>query len=175
MVKVPSDCPLIDPAVLDRVLQRYLDDPGRFDYVSNLHPASYPDGNDVEVMSRAALETAWREARRPFEREHTTPFLWDQPARFRIDNVRWEGPSDLSMTHRFTLDYPEDLAFISEVYAALWTKERPVFDLAAILSLLDDRPELMALNRRYAGVNWYRHHLAELRTKGPADTRAPGA
>jgi spore coat polysaccharide biosynthesis protein SpsF len=174
VVKIPSDCPLVDPAVVDRVLQAFLGDPDRFDYVGNLHPASYPDGNDVEVMSRAALETAGREARRPFEREHTTPFLWDQPRRFRIGNVVWESGRDLSMTHRWTLDYPADFALISAVYAALWRRDAPVFSLEAILGLLERRPDLMRLNASYAGVNWYRHHLGELSTVRPAETRDPG-
>ncbi|MDZ7766291.1 MAG: NTP transferase domain-containing protein [Melioribacteraceae bacterium] len=51
VVKIPSDCPLIDPLVIDKVLKHYLDNRGRYDYVSNLHPATYPDGNDVEIMS----------------------------------------------------------------------------------------------------------------------------
>ena len=173
VVKIPSDCPLIDPAVVDAVLQAFLTRTHRFDYVSNLHPASYPDGNDVEVMSRSALETAGREARRPFEREHTTPFLWDQPARFRVLNVAWESGRNLSMSHRFTLDYPADLAFVSAVYAALWRPDRQAFDLAAILTLLDEHPELMKINAQYAGVNWYRHHLDELSTVSHAETREP--
>jgi spore coat polysaccharide biosynthesis protein SpsF len=82
--------------------------PDAFDYVSNLHPATYPDGNDVEVMSMATLETAWREAGRPFEREHTTPFIWEQPSASASATSSWETGRDLSMSHRFTLDYAED-------------------------------------------------------------------
>ena len=77
VVKIPSDCPLIDPQVIDKVLQYYLDH--NFDFVSNLHPATYPDGNDVEVMSFKTLETAWKEAQKDFEREHTTPYIWEHP------------------------------------------------------------------------------------------------
>ena len=58
VVKIPSDCPLIDPAVIDEVIARYLAHEGALDYASNLHPATYPDGNDVEIFSRTALETA---------------------------------------------------------------------------------------------------------------------
>ncbi len=79
VVKIPSDCPLIDPAVIDRVLGFYVARHDEYDFVSNLHPPSWPDGNDVEVMSLAALEAAWKEARTPVEREHTTPFIWDPP------------------------------------------------------------------------------------------------
>jgi spore coat polysaccharide biosynthesis protein SpsF len=170
VVKIPSDCPLIDPAVVDRVLEVYLRNCSEYDYVSNLHPASYPDGNDVEVMRMAALEEAWAMARRGFEREHTTPFLWENPARFHLANVAWEAGLDLSMTHRWTIDYKEDYQFILAVYEALYPTN-PLFGLADILGLLESRPELPAINARYAGVNWYRHHLGELRTVTPAQTR----
>src|SRR5262249_53456169 len=83
VVKIPSARPLSDPAVIDRVIGYYLSRRGWFDYVSNLHPATYPDGNDVEIMSYEALESAWNEASTPAQREHTTPFLWDNPDRFR--------------------------------------------------------------------------------------------
>ena len=171
VVKVPSDCPLIDPAVIDRTLAAFLAAEGRYDYVSNLHPATYPDGNDVEVLSFEALDSAWREARRPHEREHTTPFVWDQPERFRIGNVTWETGLDLSMTHRFTVDYPEDYVFVAAVYGALWSAAAPIFGLAEIFDLLSARPGLVSLNRRHLGVNWYRHHLPELRTITPRETR----
>ena len=177
VVKIPSDCPLIDPAAIDRVIGAYLERPERYDFVSNLHPASWPDGNDVEVVPLPVLATAWREAVRPHEREHTTPFVWDRPERFRLGNVRWETGDDLSMSHRFTIDYPEDHAFVSAVYDALWAPGaaaagRP-FGLAEILALLAARPEIFELNRRYAGVNWYRNHLDELATVGAGQTRNP--
>ncbi|HYL05452.1 MAG TPA: glycosyltransferase family protein [Thermoanaerobaculia bacterium] len=174
VVKIPSDCPLIDPAVIDRVIGCHLEQPERYDFVSNLHPATYPDGNDVEVMPLAVLETAWREATRPHEREHTTPFLWDQPRRFRLGNVCWETGRDLSMSHRFTVDYPEDYAFVSAVFDALWTSDPPrEFGLNEILGLLAARPDIFELNRRYAGVNWYRNHLGDLATVGAGETRRP--
>ena len=171
VIKIPSDCPLIDPAAIDRVLSAFLSGPGRYDFVSNLHPPTWPDGNDVEVMTFAALEQAHRSASAPHEREHTTPYFWDRPERFRVGNVAWETGLDFSMTHRFTLDYPDDYAFVAAVYEALWRRDRPVFPLADILALLEGRPDLRETNARYAGVNWYRHHLADLRTVPAAATR----
>jgi spore coat polysaccharide biosynthesis protein SpsF len=168
VAKVPSDCPLIDPTVIDAVFQRFAQ--GDCDYVSNLHPASYPDGNDVEVMTRSALETAWREAALPMEREHTTPFIWERPQRFRIANVVWESGRDYSMSHRWTIDYPEDYEFIRRVYEALYPVDS-AFGLDDILELLDRQPELAQINARYAGVNWYRHHLHELKTVAQHQTR----
>lgn len=163
VVKIPSDCPLIDPDAIDSVLGLYQARRDDFDFVTNLHPATWPDGNDVEVMTMSALEVAYHAASRSFEREHTTPFIWERPERFRIGNVRWETGLDYSKSHRFTVDYPEDLAFVSRVYDELCTPARPVFPLAAILDLLDARPELMTLNARYRGESWHRAHLHELR------------
>ena len=171
VVKIPSDCPLIDPAVIDRVLGFFEETKGQYDFVSNLHPATYPDGNDVEVMTSAALATAWREARRPLEREHTTPFFWENPARFRLANVAWETGLNYSMSQRFTIDYPADYAFIKAVYEALYPVN-PHFGLTDILTLLKQRPDLYALNADLAGVNWYRHHLDELKTVDAANTKS---
>jgi spore coat polysaccharide biosynthesis protein SpsF len=75
------------------------------------------------------------------------------------------------MSHRWTIDYPEDYEFIRTVYDELWTEEEPVFSLGDILNLLDGRPDIAALNSRYAGVNWYRDHLDELKTVTPAETK----
>lgn len=171
VVKIPSDCPLIDPSVIDRVLQFYLDHRTEFDFVSNLHPATYPDGNDVEVMPFDVLQTAWREATKDFEREHTTPFIWERPERFRIGNVVWETGLNYSMSHRWTIDYPEDYEFIKRVYDELWNERSPIFSLNDILTLLEKKPELAAINARYAGVNWYRHYAGELKTVSSAEYR----
>lgn len=171
VVKVPSDCPLVDPAVIERVIGFYLDHAGEYDFVSNLHPATYPDGNDVEVMPMAALEAAWREATLPFQREHTTPFLWDQPERFRVGNVAWETGLDYSMSHRWTIDYQADYEFVRAVYDALYRPEQPIFELRDVLALVARRPDIHALNAHLAGVNWYRHHRDQLRTVRPEHTR----
>jgi spore coat polysaccharide biosynthesis protein SpsF len=170
VIKIPSDCPLIDPAIIDRVIGFYLGHPDAYDFVSNLHPATWPDGNDVEIMRFAALERAWREADRPMEREHTTPYIWERPAVFRVGNVAMENGCDLSMSHRFTIDYPADYAFIRSVFDELYPAN-PFFGVGDILALLERRPEIYAINARFAGVNWYRLHLDELKTVGKEQTR----
>jgi len=163
VIKIPSDCPLIDPRVIDQVIGYYLAHLGQYDFVSNLHPASYPDGNDVEVMALAALEAAWREATLPLEREHTTPYLWENPDRFRIGNVLWETGLDYAQSHRWTIDYEEDYAFIRAVYDALYPST-PTFGLDDILAFLRANPDVAALNAQYAGQYWYRNHPGELKT-----------
>ena len=171
VVKIPSDVPLIDPKIIDKVLSFYLENDDKYDFVSNLHPASYPDGNDVEVIPTSILETAYNEAVLPMEREHTTPFIWENPDRFRVGNVVWGSGKDYSMSHRFTIDYPEDYEFIKRVYDELYEKD-PKFGLVDILNLLDQKPEILELNRKYAGVNWYRNHLDELKTVNKEQTKS---
>lgn len=154
VAKIPSDCPLIDPGVIDRVLRTYLQAPQSYDFVSNLHPPSYPDGNDVEVMSMAALTTAWAEATRPHEREHTTAYLWDQPERFRTGNVRWETGQDLSSSVRLTVDHPEDLALVRAIYEGLYRPSKPFFTVDEVVAFLDTRPDVRQLNAAYLGQTW---------------------
>jgi spore coat polysaccharide biosynthesis protein SpsF len=153
VVKIPSDCPLIDPAVIEQVLGAYVERAGELDFVTNLYPASWPDGNDVEVIPMRVLATAHFEARGTFEREHTTPFVWQRPELFRIHNVRSSG-TDLSSTHRFTLDYEDDYALIDSVYEALFRPERPVFGLGEILPFLARHPEILRKNVRYWGQTY---------------------
>jgi len=170
VVKIPSDCPLIDPAVIDEVLELYVHRACHFDYVSNLHPATQPDGFDVEIFSREALESAWREARAPHEREHTTPFIWDQPERFRIGNVSRTDGNDYSRSHRVVLDYPADFLVIARVFTDLHSAN-PLFTVDDVVRWLDAHPATAGLNAPYHGVNWYRHHVGALRTISSADTR----
>ncbi|MCX8105395.1 MAG: glycosyltransferase family protein [Ignavibacterium album] len=163
VVKIPSDCPLIDFRIIDKVIDFFIKNSNKYDFVSNLHPATYPDGNDVEIMHYSVLETAWKNATRKLEREHTTPYIWENPDKFRIGNVEWETGLNYSMSYRFTIDYPEDYEFIKKVYDELYHKN-PKFGLSEILSLLEEKPEIKKINEKYNGVNWYRNHLNELKT-----------
>lgn len=170
VLKIPSDCPLIDPAIIDQVLDVYFADPGNYDYISNLHPATFPDGNDVEIMTMDCLEKTWREAQRPLELEHTTPYIWENQDKFRIANVIWNTGKDYSMSHRFTIDYEEDYLFINRVFEELYPAN-PAFTCEDILNLLDQQPDIYNINARYAGVNWYRNHLDELKTISSGQTK----
>ncbi|WP_461451852.1 cytidylyltransferase domain-containing protein [Mucilaginibacter sp.] len=170
VLKIPSDCPLIDPRIIDGVLDFFLESEDEYDYVSNLHPATWPDGNDVEVMTIDCLEKALRLSTKPLELEHTTPYIWENPDQFKIGNVEWGTGKDYSMSHRFTIDYPEDYDFIKRVYEELYLKNDR-FSCDDIINLLNEKPEIYHINAKYAGVNWYRHHLDELSTISAAQTK----
>ena len=170
--KLTADNPLIDPAVIDQVVGFYLTHRGDYDYVSNNHPPTWQDGQEVEVIRAAALETAWREADKPFQREHVTPFIWDQPERFRIGNVartddRWYRD------YRWTLDYPEDYLFVKAVFEELYPA-RPDFTTDDVMDLLRRRPDIHAINANRAGYVWYREHLDALRTVAGSGHRKQG-
>jgi len=142
IVRITADCPLLDPEVSGRVLAEYVARRPDIDYVSNVHPPTYPDGLDTEVFSVGALETAAREARLPSEREHVTPYLWNPANHFRLYNVT--NSEDLS-DHRWTVDEPADLKFVNEVFEALG-RSAVRAGMVEILRLLKDRPELRQIN-----------------------------
>ena len=153
VVRITADCPLLDPEVSGRVVSEYRRRPGEVDYVSNVHPPTYPDGLDTELVSAAALERAWREASPGSDREHVTPYIWSRPERFRLVNI---GSAEDLSGHRWTVDDARDLAFVREVYrrlapprsaapAPFGTGAMP-FGMGAVLDLLRACPDLAQLN-----------------------------
>lgn len=143
IVRVTADCPLISPSVTGRVVQAYLSAVPPCDYVSNSRQRSYPRGLDIEVFSFRALEKAHREATRPEDREHVTPYIWRQPDVFRLGIEI--GEVDRSNL-RLTVDTPEDFGLVRRIYMALYPSN-PAFDLVDIVELLDQHPDWLALNR----------------------------
>ena len=155
IVRVTADDPFKDPEIIDLVAAAYFEDPSA-DYVSNAIDPTFPDGLDVEVVSRAALAIAWKEARLASEREHVTPFIWKRRERFRIISVKYSR--DLS-DHRWTLDYPEDLAFTRAVYHHLYHGQ--VFHMRDVLALLDEHPEIAKINAGHVKNEGYTQSLEE--------------
>jgi glutamate-1-semialdehyde 2,1-aminomutase/spore coat polysaccharide biosynthesis protein SpsF len=142
IVRITADCPLIDPHVIDKVVETYR--AGAFDYATNTLRYTYPDGLDTEVCSVAALGTAWKEAQLPSEREHVTSYL-RSCQRFRIANI--ENESDLSAYNfRWTVDEAADLDFVRTVYCRMWSNHHFLFFLEDILQLLENEPELVRMN-----------------------------
>ena len=141
VVRITSDCPLIDPVVIDQVIEQFLDND--CDYCSNSHIRTYPRGLDTEVFSFKTLEEAWNEARKDYEREHVTPYIIENPDKFKLLNVA----NDIDLSHlRWTLDTKEDFEFISAVYKRIYPKKQ-LFLMDDVLELLDKEPELIEINR----------------------------
>jgi len=141
VVRITSDCPMIDPKIVDLVIGIFLNLPD-IDYVSNsLPPRSFPRGLDTEVMTFKALERAWIEDEDPKMREHVTPYIYRNPNKFNIRSV--VNNKDLS-SYRWTLDTPEDLAFIQTVYGHFGDDH---FTTRDVLEYLDKHPEYVSINR----------------------------
>ena len=133
MVRLTADCPLTDWTLIDALVERHLAEDA--DYTSNNLPErTWPHGLDAEVARPAALLRAGREAADPYEREHVTPFLYRRPGEHRLAGL----PRAPSLAHlRWTVDYPEDLAFVRRVYAQLYPA-KPDFGTDDILALAEN-------------------------------------
>jgi UDP-2,4-diacetamido-2,4,6-trideoxy-beta-L-altropyranose hydrolase len=143
IMRVTSDCPLIDPAVCAAVLA--LRAATGADYASNNMPRLFPHGLDCEAFTRHGLELAAASATDPYDREHVTPWLRRQP---ELKRANLTGPGWPANTHRWTLDYPEDFTFFDAVFQA--AEATQLADMQAILSLLGARPDLSAINATHA-------------------------
>ena len=164
IVRATAGCPLIDPAVIDRVVSRF--QKGDCDYVSNTFRYTYPDGLDAEVFSFRALEQAWREANKPSEREQVTPYL--KSGKFRTANVECESPQP-SDSLRWTVDEPADLEYVRNIYAAINGNRK--FGFRDVLELLGQRPERAAKQGTAISNQGYYRSLYGQAHGGPAPKR----
>ena len=139
VVRITSDCPLIDPELVDETVEVFRDE--HADYASNVFPRTYPRGLDTEVFSFDALDRAWREAREAHQREHVTPYLYEHPQIFKLASL--SGAADYSR-YRWTLDTREDLELLRAIYSRF--DGRDDFSWKEVLRLMEREPELAELN-----------------------------
>jgi spore coat polysaccharide biosynthesis protein SpsF len=142
VIRITSDCPLIDPEIIDKTVRAFLHE--KPDYASNAVIRTYPRGLDNEVMTFQTLDRAWREARSPYQRVHVTPYIYENPELFRIVAVTGEGDHSI---YRWTVDTPEDLELVRAVYSRLGRK---TFLWRDVLSLMVREPQLVEINRSVA-------------------------
>jgi glutamate-1-semialdehyde aminotransferase/spore coat polysaccharide biosynthesis protein SpsF (cytidylyltransferase family) len=160
IVRVTGDCPLVDPALIASMLERFRR--GDLAYLSNVSPPTFPDGLDVEVVARAALETAATEAREPHEREHVTPFIRERGARFPSENVVCPL-GDFSALH-WSVDEPEHLALIGDLLAETRVAQP---SLAELIDAVKRRPDLMERSRGRRDAGAIRTFLESMEARAP--------
>lgn len=142
IVRVTADCPLLDPLLVDDIVSTHLKEGNHYtSFVFDRHP----NGIGAEIFRSKDLETAEREAKEPYEREHVTPFFYLHPERFKIGFIA-PDPKIRRPDLRLTLDTAEDLALIRAVYGALYQDGR-IFATRDVVEFLDAHPELLELNR----------------------------
>ena len=140
IVRLTGDCPLIDPKIVDEVID-YMK-LGNFDYVSNSMEPSYPDGLDVEVFSFETLEYVYANAERLIEKEHVTLYIANNRNKFKIGV--YKNQIDLSY-HRWTVDDPVDFELVTSIFEGLGHLNGD-FVMEDILKFLEENPELTSLN-----------------------------
>ena len=141
IVRVTCDNPLIDPTLIDDAIDVFVNN--QYDYVTNCKPRTYPQGTEVEVFSFSALENAWKNSKKPSEKEHVTPYFYNNQDKFQIFNI--ENDSDLSR-YRWTVDGEKDLEFVKIIHSKI--KKSPIL-MKDILQLLIDEPNLIKINEEY--------------------------
>lgn len=142
VVRLTSDCPLIDPSVIDRVVGYYLEHHDHYDYVSNTLERTYPRGLDTEVFSFKVLDKVNHEAEEANYREHVTAYIYSNPGEYRMNQVT----QDIDMSsYRLTVDTEEDFLLISKIIEALYPKN-PQFQLEDVYQLLLRHPEWKRIN-----------------------------
>jgi spore coat polysaccharide biosynthesis protein SpsF len=148
VIRVTSDCPLLDPELIGAMLKRFLQATNvgeEFDYMSNGLRRTFPRGLDAEIFTMAALQRTHAAATQPYEREHVTPYIYQHPEQFRI--YSFEAKEDLS-SHRWTLDTEDDLAMLTHVFDAL-ASSVSFLRTADVLAFLRSHPDVAKIN---AGV-----------------------
>jgi len=140
IIRITADCPLIDPDIIDKAVRLYFK--SNADYCSNTLEETFPDGEDVEVFSRDALNRAWEEASLMSEREHVTPYIKKHPEKFKL--ASFKNKKNLS-GKRWTLDEARDFKFIKAVLEMLYPTS-PDFHLADILDIVRRNPYLESMN-----------------------------
>ncbi|WP_117017289.1 cytidylyltransferase domain-containing protein [Aeribacillus pallidus] len=142
IVRLTSDCPIIDPNVIDKVVTHYLENKDRYDYVSNTLTRTYPRGLDTEVMSYEVLKRAHEEAKELMYREHVTAYIYHHPDQFRLCNVSNEKDES---KHRCTVDTEEDFHLIKNILEMLYPT-KPLFTFEDVIQILRSKPEWVQIN-----------------------------
>lgn len=139
VIRITGDCPLVDPVLVDTMVDLF--QVSSVDYLANTSPPTFPDGLDIEMFSFAALEQADREATRPFEREHVTPYIRES-GKFTLSN--YACSEDVS-GERWTVDEPDDLRVITQVFEQF--TPRLDFSWLEVLALRQRQPQIFQANQ----------------------------
>jgi len=142
IIRITSDCPLIDPNIIDLHIKEFIR--RNVDYLSSrIKKRTWPHGMEMEIFTFETLETVWKNANEPFEREHVTPYIYNSnPENFKLYECSYT--KDIS-DFRFTIDYKEDYEFIKLIYEKLYP-QNPMFTLDDILKLLEANPDMLKIN-----------------------------
>ena len=153
IIRIPSDKPLIDPFLLDRMVKIYLEK--KYDYVTNFLEFTFPFGTEIEIFSFDILCKIWNEARLNSEREHVTPYIYKNPKKFKIFNLK--NRRNMSQL-RWELDREEDLFVIRKIIKHI--KKRPIL-IEDVIELSKKEPKIFQINKNINPLEGYLKSLNE--------------
>lgn len=161
IVRISSDCPFIDPFVIDKIITKFLKN--KHDYVANNLENSknkwqnstckFPQGMVVEISSLKTLEKAWKQAKKPSEREHVFPYVQFHPKLFKVSNIK--NKDNLSFI-RCTVDKPQDLEFVRKIWKRI-PKSKKIIHITDILKIISKEPKLLKINNQIAFDEGYQN------------------
>ena len=138
ILRVTSDCPLIDPKIVDKIIRKFKK--GKYDYVSNFLSHSFPNGTEAEIFSFSVLENTWHNGKKSNEREHVTPYIYDNQEKFCLGQIKNE--KDYS-NFRWSVDRKDDLELVKAIASKI--KKSPIL-MEDIIQLFIREPELVKIN-----------------------------
>lgn len=142
IVRITSDCPLIDPEVVDKVVAGYISEAPRVHGASNVVDRTYPRGLGVEVISFSTLECLQNQVKNQSCREHVTLYIYKHPEKFEIVRIK----RDVNLSgFRWTVDEEDDLRFVREVYKRLYREDK-IFLMDEVVVLIEKEPRLKKIN-----------------------------
>ena len=163
VVRISSDCPFIDPHVIDKIILKFLKN--SYDYVANNLEkinnkwqnslCKFPQGMVIEICKFSSLEKAWKQAKKPSEREHVFPYIQFHPKIFKISNIN--NKKDLSFI-RCTVDRKQDLKFVREIWKRLPKSKKTIY-INDILRIIDKEPNLVEINNKIAFDEGYKKSI----------------
>jgi spore coat polysaccharide biosynthesis protein SpsF len=151
IVRICSDSPLVDPFIIDKIIRIFIDSKGGYDYVSNTLDQTYPLGMNTEVFSYSALENAFLNHTKEYEKEHVTPYIYTHMELFKIYKEQLEN----NYSHlRLTIDEEKDFILVRKIIEKLFP-DKPFFDLSDIINLYKTDPKLFLINShvKQKGIN----------------------
>jgi|SaaInlStandDraft_6_1057023.scaffolds.fasta_scaffold07614_2 spore coat polysaccharide biosynthesis protein SpsF len=153
IIRITADNPLIDPIMVDDMIKKFTTN--SYDYLTNAHVRTFPYGTEVEIFTFEALERAWKNAKKPSEQEHVTPYFYNNPNHFKIFNI--ENSTNTSNL-RWTIDRQNDLILVKLIVSKI--KKRPIL-MTDILELFSREPKLFEINKYHILNEGYEKSLKE--------------
>jgi len=147
VVRITADCPLVDPFLIDNIIELFTN--SITDFASNVNPPTFPDGYDIEIFSFSALESSWKNANQKYQREHVTNYITENPDRYT--SVNFFSLRNLA-DWRLTIDYVEDIIVIKKIYQSLYQPDL-IFTLGDVIDFIDSNPKILNINSKFIDTN----------------------